>query len=206
MEEIDGMNWRQFEEFAIVLFRMAGFLNVRGTPINDQGADITCEAEAGGRSKMAVVQAKHWRARVGNRAVMEVIAAMVYYSADLAFVLTTSGFTHAARRLAERDPRITLIDRAKLVTWIERYWPREIPDFDWDEYNKNVKGARRTSFKTTVRTSGSTPTCPKCRAPMRLITPRPTDRWTAFWGCTLHKVTGCKGSVNHDRTRAGRKA
>ncbi len=207
IDEIDEMTWHQFEEFAIILFRKVGFLNVRGTSINDQGADLLCDAQADGRSKKVVVQAKHWRARVGNGAVQEVIAAMVYYTADLAFVLTASDYTSSARELAARDPRITLIDRAELVRWIERYWPQEIPEFNRDQYTKNVKsryparqGARRTfrqsPFRTMGQTNRSTPTCPKCGAPLRLITPRPSDTWKAFWGCTLHNVTGCKGTVN----------
>jgi len=148
MEEIDEMTGLQFEEFAIILFQKAGFLNVRGTPVNDQGADILCEAQADGGSKKAVVQTKRWRARVGNGAIQEVIAAMMYYAADLAFVLTTSDYTGSARSLAAKDPRITLIDRVELVGWIERYWPREIPEFDWDQYTKNVKsryGARQVA-------------------------------------------------------------
>jgi hypothetical protein len=201
MEEIDEMTWRQFEEFAIILFQKAGFLNVTGTPVNDQGADVLCDSPSG---KKVVVQAKRWRGRVGNGAVQEVIAAMIYYKADLAFVLTTSGYTESARRLAARDPRITLINRAELARWIERYWPQEIPEFDWDQYTKIVKprygagqGGRRTFFRRRAQASSSAPTCPKCGAPMSLITPRSNDTWEPFWGCTMYRVAGCKGSVNH---------
>ena len=59
------MTWLQFEEFAITLFRKAGYLNVRGTPINDQGADILCQRQDG----KVVIQTKHWHDRVGNSAV-----------------------------------------------------------------------------------------------------------------------------------------
>ena len=197
IEEIDGMNWRQFEEFAITLFQKAGFLNAKGTPSNDQGADILCEEIQGdGRTKKVVVQAKHWRGRVGNGAVQEVLGAMAYYRADLAFVLTTSGYTTSARRLAASDARIRLIDRAELVRWIERYWPREIPAFDWEQYSKNVK-SRYRDFRGTNRTfsrpGAEAPMCPNCSARMSLITPGPTDTWKPFWGCTQYKVTGCKG-------------
>ena len=40
IEEVDQMTWLQFEAFVITLYQKAGYLNVTGTPINDQGADI----------------------------------------------------------------------------------------------------------------------------------------------------------------------
>ena len=149
IEEVDEMTGLQFEELLITLFGKAGYQNVRGTPINDQGADIECNSSDG---RKGVVQAKRWKARVGNGAVQEVLGAMVYYHADFAFVVTTSDFTDSARALAAKDPRITLIDRRKLVEMIDRHWPQEIPEFDWDEYNKNVKG-RHSLRERTARQS-----------------------------------------------------
>lgn len=36
--------------------------------------------------------------------------------------------------------------------------------------------------------------CPKCGSPMKLITPKPGQRWKKFWGCTKYWSEGCKGS------------
>lgn len=38
--------------------------------------------------------------------------------------------------------------------------------------------------------------CPKCGSPMKLVTPKPGQRWKKFWGCTKYWSTGCKGSRN----------
>lgn len=38
------------------------------------------------------------------------------------------------------------------------------------------------------------PLCPECGSPMRLITPKPGQRWKKFWGCTKYRSEGCKGS------------
>jgi restriction system protein len=62
----------------------------------DQGADVI--AERGGRR--AVIQCKLYQSPVGNKAVQEAYAAMTHYSADLAAVVTSSGFTPSARRLS----------------------------------------------------------------------------------------------------------
>jgi len=147
MEEVDEMTGLQFEEFAARLFEKVGYLNVARTPINDQGADIICNSPDGRR---VVVQAKRWHGKkVGNGAIQEVLAAMLYYAADVAIVITSSRFTESARALAAKDNRITLIDRKKLVEMIEKHWPRIIPGFDWDEYNTRVKGPNNRRERKT---------------------------------------------------------
>ncbi len=62
----------------------------------DQGADVI--ADRGGRR--AVIQCKLYQSPVGNKAVQEAYAAMTHYSADVAAVITSSGFTPSARRLS----------------------------------------------------------------------------------------------------------
>ena len=41
------------------------------------------------------------------------------------------------------------------------------------------------------------PNCPKCGAPMRLVSPKPGDKWQSFWGCTQFRLTGCRGAAKH---------
>jgi len=36
--------------------------------------------------------------------------------------------------------------------------------------------------------------CPMCNSPMRLMKPKPGQRWKKFWGCTKYRSDGCKGS------------
>lgn len=62
----------------------------------DQGADILLS-----KSQMTVVvQTKYHTAKVGNAAVQEAFSAKKYYGADLAFVISNSGFTKSASDLA----------------------------------------------------------------------------------------------------------
>jgi restriction endonuclease Mrr len=137
IEEVDGMDGRQFERFIKTLFERLDHKNVRETPASgDQGGDLVCDSPD---NKKTVVQAKRWQGRVGNSAIMEVLGAMLYYKAEGAFVTTNSTFTKAARDLARLDPRIHLVDRTELAEMIRRVFPREVPEFDREKYDQFVK-------------------------------------------------------------------
>ncbi len=85
-----------YERYCAARLREAGW-NARATPASgDQGADIV--AEHGG--VRLVVQCKRYGKPVGNAAVQEIAAALPYWSADMAAVVSNAGFTPAARRLA----------------------------------------------------------------------------------------------------------
>ncbi|WP_082487553.1 restriction endonuclease [Methylobacterium sp. Leaf89] len=85
-----------YERYCAGRLREAGW-NARATQASgDQGADIVAE-QAGTR---LVVQCKRYGRPVGNGAVQEIAAAMRYWSADMAAVVSNAGFTPAARKLA----------------------------------------------------------------------------------------------------------
>jgi restriction system protein len=70
----------------------------------DQGADIVAWKGA----TCAVIQCKMYKGSVGNAAVQQVLGAKLYYDADVAAVITTSDYTKAAVRLAERSDVLLL--------------------------------------------------------------------------------------------------
>ena len=86
IEEVDAMTWLQFEEFAITLFRKAGYPNVMGTPINDQGADILLPMAGCKGSHTDKALARQGWERRGTRG----IGSDGLVRADFAFVVTTS--------------------------------------------------------------------------------------------------------------------
>jgi DNA-directed RNA polymerase subunit RPC12/RpoP len=52
----------------------------------------------------------------------------------------------------------------------------------------------RASATSAANISTITPrSCPRCGNPMRLVKPRPGQRWEAFWGCSQYRITGCRG-------------
>lgn len=68
----------------------------------------------------------------------------------------------------------------------------------WGEWKtKKVKNKRKT-VKVDKSTFGRRPTCPVCGSLMKLIQPKPGDKWKPFWGCSKYNVTGCKGSTPFD--------
>ncbi len=68
----------------------------------------------------------------------------------------------------------------------------------WGAWSGYAITAKRKRHKERIERTKSAPPCPKCGSPMRLIRPRPTDRWKAFWGCTQYSVTGCRGSAEQE--------
>jgi hypothetical protein len=142
-EEIDAMDDIAFELFVKDLLDRFAFSQLRTTPASgDQGADLVGMTP---ESKKVVVQAKRWQGRVGNEAIQEVLGAMLYYGAEAAIVVTSSCFSDSAKKLAAKDPRIRLVDRAELGRMIRQVFVREIPEFNWEDYNRLVRNWRVAS-------------------------------------------------------------
>ncbi|WP_278667739.1 restriction endonuclease [Acidithiobacillus ferriphilus] len=86
----------QYEEFCAALLENNGWSTQVTSRSSDYGADII--ATKG--SVRIVVQCKQWSGSVGVKAVQEVHTAISYYNANKAIVITTSKYTHAAKKLA----------------------------------------------------------------------------------------------------------
>ena len=86
----------EFEQWGAARLARSGWRTRTVGGSGDQGADVIAERD-GGR---VVIQCKLYQSPVGNKAVQEAYAAMTHYSADVAAVITNSGFTPSARRLS----------------------------------------------------------------------------------------------------------
>lgn len=79
----------------------------------DQGADILLS-----KSQMTiVVQTKYHASKIGNSAVQEAFSAKKYYGADLAFVVSNSGFTRSAGELADATG-VRLLSDGELLSFL----------------------------------------------------------------------------------------
>lgn len=67
----------------------------------------------------------------------------------------------------------------------------------WGEWSAGVISKKRERYKDKLKQHQEAPNCPNCGARMKLIKPRPTDSWKAFWGCSNYQMTGCKGSAKY---------
>lgn len=67
----------------------------------------------------------------------------------------------------------------------------------WGSWSGRTISGKRKAHRARLKTYESAPSCPKCGSPMKLVRPQPSDRWSAFWGCTQYSVTKCKGSAKY---------
>lgn len=108
--KIDQMSGTEFEELLAAHFKKAGY-RVSLTPANnDYGADLVLK----NKKEIIVVQAKRYKGKVSNSAIQEVVAAIPYYNATRAMVVTNSYFTKNAKTLANAN-QVILWDRNDLI-------------------------------------------------------------------------------------------
>lgn len=87
----------EFEKQCLNYLKLLGLEDLRLTNVNDQGADLI--GKFGGT--IYVFQCKKHIQKQGNRAVQEAIASKTYYEASRCAVISESGFTNSAFRLAK---------------------------------------------------------------------------------------------------------
>jgi HJR/Mrr/RecB family endonuclease len=116
LDEVRRMDWREFEHFLGHLFRQLGYEATVTQASGDFGVDVLLTAPDG--TKIAV-QAKHWQGDVGVEHVLKTVGGAVHYGCQQAMVVTTSGYTPAARE-ASRTTGCQLWGPEELVAAMER--------------------------------------------------------------------------------------
>ena len=109
-ERMDGA---EFEAEVSEVLRQLGF-TVHPTPPSGVH-DVDLLLEMTGRK--VAVQLKRWNAPVGHRSVYGLFTARIHYATDEAWLITTSGFTRKAIKLA-RTTGVRLIDGPELEEWL----------------------------------------------------------------------------------------
>jgi len=119
IDQIRSFSPLSFEKFLQALFRRMGF-EVELTPPQDQGADLLAtNVESGQR---LAVQAKRYASPVGNSAVQELIAGMVYWKCDQGMLISTADeFTSSAKDLVRQAGKIVLVNASALQRLIDGY-------------------------------------------------------------------------------------
>ncbi|TRM11437.1 restriction endonuclease [Lentibacillus cibarius] len=123
IRDIDRMKGYQFEAYLQVLFKELGYRPVVTQKSGDYGADVVLKGE-----NKIVIQAKRYdtKHKVSMDAVREVLAAMFFYKADEAWVITNSFFTTQAKTLAKACG-VTLLNRYELEKFIVKINPTKQP-------------------------------------------------------------------------------
>lgn len=111
-----GMSGSDFESYVARLFRDSGFhVQPRGGP-RDQGCDLLLSSD----HERVVCQVKRSSRPVTNKAVQEAVAAIPFYNAHRAIVVTNATFTKGARDLALAN-RCELLDHQTLQQMVASF-------------------------------------------------------------------------------------
>lgn len=118
IRDIDFMDGFQFERYLALLFEANGY-KVKLTPERgDYGADLILKY----KGEKIVVQAKRHKAKVGIKAIQEIVSAKLYYKADSAWVITNNFYSKPARELASSNG-VKLLDRNDLMMLMHKLNP-----------------------------------------------------------------------------------
>lgn len=109
IREVDNMSGLEFEQFLKPIFERQGYMVNVTQGSGDYGADLLLRKGF----KKYVLQAKRYSGNIGISAVQQVVAAVNYYNAQGAIVVTNQYFTKAAVQLAKAN-NVDLIDRERL--------------------------------------------------------------------------------------------
>jgi restriction system protein len=121
-EEIDRINWRQFEGLAAEFFLREGYAVKLGPGRNDDGVDIRLEAveETADRPTVVLVQCKRQRRAIDKTIVKALWADIDEEGANSGFIVTTSRLSPGARSMrAARGYPIIEADRPKLREFVD---------------------------------------------------------------------------------------
>ncbi len=113
MVDVDCMDGIEFEHFLKPLFEAKGYDAKVTQGSGDYGADLILTR----KGKKTVVQAKCYSSNIGISAIQQAVAAIPYYHANNAMVVTNQYYTKQAKKLAKAN-RVQLIDRDELTDMI----------------------------------------------------------------------------------------
>ncbi|HEY8162160.1 MAG: restriction endonuclease [Methylocystis sp.] len=100
----ENMSPEEFEHYCADVLRERRW-NARVTKVSgDQGVDIVADK----RGRRIVLQCKKYSKPVGNRAVQEIVAGIAHQNAQRGVVVTTSGYTPSALKLAASNQVLLL--------------------------------------------------------------------------------------------------
>ena len=112
LEKVSQLTPSQFEEYvAQRIFARQGYQVDNIRDVKDGGVDIVVTDAVGRR---AIVQCKLYRNVVGEPIVRDLYGALIHHEAHMAYLVTNSNISTAARRWAAGKP-IALIDGKQLV-------------------------------------------------------------------------------------------
>jgi len=120
-EVLTDLDPRQFELLIANLYRRLGF-SVSVTPKQkDGGFDIVAEKALGQSEERLLVECKKYVDNVGVRIIRQLLGVLDTEGATRGVLVTTAGFTKAAKNLAIQSKRIELVGHKELCVRLNRH-------------------------------------------------------------------------------------
>jgi len=119
-EQLQDLNWRQFEKLLNAIFKNQGFHTELGPGSGDGGVDLRLIQKDNIGELLTLVQAKRYKSRypIGLSAVQALAAAVDDEKANRGLFVTTSRYLPVAERFAERqERRLTLATSKEVAEW-----------------------------------------------------------------------------------------
>ncbi len=174
LSSIKAMTWQEFENLVAEAYRRRGYrVDLRGGAAPDGGVDLVLEGTDG----KTIVQCKRWtKASVGVLEVRALLGVLVHEQADRAIILTTGGFTTAAKKFAAGKP-IELMDG------------RSVEELVRAEQSRREHASAASQSAPPVLEG---PSCPLCQRPMiKKLARQGRFNGQSFWGCSAYP--SCRG-------------
>jgi len=126
-----NLHWRQFECLVERLYNKMGYDTQLTPPQKDEGRDIIASRQEAGKHEHLRIECKRYSSRpVGIGIVQRLLGVASGEKVNKGVLVTTSHFSGPARRFADENPRIELIDGDQLVRLLNEYlgskWPFHI--------------------------------------------------------------------------------
>ncbi|MGW2229910.1 restriction endonuclease [Streptomyces formicae] len=107
---------RDLECMVATLYRSLGYKATLTPTSKDGGRDVIVERNTPGRFDHALVECKAYTRSVGVKIARELLGVVSDEKANRGVLVTTGKFTRSAQLLAERNPRLELVDGDDLVS------------------------------------------------------------------------------------------
>ncbi|MBC9720206.1 restriction endonuclease [Lactobacillus reuteri] len=118
---IDTISPYDLEKLVEQAYLNLGYEAIATKKSGDQGADVVVKNPD--TELITVIQVKQYSAKVGNKAVQEIIAGKAFYNANEAIVMTNNYFTESAVTLAE-NTGVILFDREKFINFLDKAYKK----------------------------------------------------------------------------------
>ena len=141
--EVDKLSGLEFEHFLKPVFERQGYKVEVTQGSGDYGADLVLRR----RERKYVVQAKCYSSNIGVSAIQQIVAAVPFYKADGAMVVTNQYFTKQAQLLAAVN-KVQLVDRDELASMMNA--SEQTVSLASVVFNFIVKAYKRRKEKATL--------------------------------------------------------